>query len=211
MRLALAMPRRIRSQKTALLPFPPNLCEQPLPNYGRSKRCRSVADYSDINGTAFKIDPALTGARILLKGIGGPVPATPPAPDGTGIPPGQYHGSISATYIEGSLATNDLVLYAIDEDINTAHILNDPNLAKNDRNSLWKWTIGGTPPVGGSDVVPTKVSNGVGGAVIGDFPAGGIVVDLAHGPDGKFYMAQIVRRACNQVSWSSIQPRETLS
>jgi hypothetical protein len=157
-----------------------------------------VSDYSDVNGNVFKMDSGLTTATYLLGGIGGPIPpgcpcgtgGTPTSPDATGIPAGQNHGSISATYITGSTATGDLTMWAIDEDINSAHVLNDTNAAKNDRNSLWKWTIGGPVGTTGFTGMPTKVSNGTGGTLIGDFPDGGIVVDLAHGPDGKFYMAQ---------------------
>jgi hypothetical protein len=147
-----------------------------------------VADYSDINGTVFKLNSDLSGnSDIVLAGIGGPgwnAGATPPTaplyPDGTSIPPEQNHGSISSLYIDGSLAGGDLVVYGVDEDINSAHF---GGTAQNDRNSIWRWDVGGTA---NSSVTPTKI----GGGMIGDFPAGGIAIDMDRGDDGKFYLSQ---------------------
>lgn len=143
-----------------------------------------VADYSDINGTVWKLDQALTASQIVLAGIGGPAPPDPPTnPDGTGLPEGQNHGSISSLHVEGALAGGDLVLYAIDEDINSAHF---GGTVQGDRNSVWRWDIGSSIPTDGSTVTPTKI----GGGLIGTFPAGGITVDFARGADGKFYLSQ---------------------
>jgi hypothetical protein len=75
------------------------------------------------------------------------------------------------------------VLYGVDEDINSAHF---GGTVQNDRNSIWKWEIGGTPAAGGSAAIPTKI----GGGMIGDFPAGGILIDMEKGADGKFYLSQ---------------------
>lgn len=159
-----------------------------------------VADYSDINGNVFKIDPMLTASQIMLAGIGGPAPPVPPTnPDGTGLPAGQNHGSISSLHIEGTFAGNDLVMYAVDEDLNSAHFT--PGGVQNDRNSVWRWDIGGTPPATGSTVTPTKI----GGGLIGDFPAGGILIDMSRGADGKFYLSQN-RSAGNQVGIQVLDP-----
>ena len=145
-----------------------------------------VADYSDVNGTIFKVDPALNNSVIVLAGIGGPgfgtgtPPSAPLYPDGTSIPPEQNHGSISSVWVEGSLAAGNLVVYAVDEDINSAHF---GGAAQNDRNSLWRWDVGSGAP---STVTPTKI----GGSLIGDFGPGGITVDMTRGADGKFYLSQ---------------------
>ena len=110
------------------------------------------------------------------------------------LPAGQNHGSISSVYTTGSLADGNLVVYAIDEDINSAHF---GGTQQGDRNSLWKWTVGSGGDANGANYngTPTQLTAGVPGAnqtlgLIGDFPAGGIVVDLAVGPNGNFYMSQ---------------------
>jgi hypothetical protein len=153
-----------------------------------------VADYSDINGWAFVVTPNLTSATNLVKDFGGP--ATPLGPDGTALPAGQNHGSISSIWVEGSLATNDLKLYAMDEDINSAHF---GGTEQNDRNSLWRWDVNGTP---NSTVTPVQIAKGVASlqtaapkvpapnGLIGDFPPGGIIVDMTRGPTGKWYLSQ---------------------
>ena len=140
-----------------------------------------VADYSDANGQLFKITPNLLTARNIFEGFGGPAPVGT-TPDGTGLPAGQNHGSFSSSHVEGAFGTADFKVWAMDEDINTAHF--SPGGIQNDRNSLWRWDVGATTP---SNVTPTKIAGGL----IGDFPAGGINVDMTRGPDGKFYMTQL--------------------
>ena len=145
-----------------------------------------VADYSDVNGNVFQLNPSLTTSQIMLEGIGGPgyvPPAPAPFPDGTAIPPGQNHGSISSIWVEGSFAEGNLVMYAVDEDINSAHF---GGTEQNDRNSVWRYDIGSLPGPNGSNVVPTKI----GGGLMGGFPAGGILIDMERGLDGKFYLSQ---------------------
>jgi len=163
-----------------------------------------VADYSDANGQLFQVNPNISiaggvagvspTAKNIFAGFGGP--ATPIGGDGTALPAGQNHGSISSVYVTGSLATNDLVVYAVDEDLNSTHVAGTTGNAS-DRNSLWKWTVGGGGDANGANysAMPTQVHAGAGGTgvttgLIGDFPAGGIIVDMAHGADGKFYLAQ---------------------
>jgi len=155
-----------------------------------------VSDYSDINGQLFRVDANLSGsptATNIFAGFGGPAPPVPPVnPDGTGLPAGQNHGSISASVVTGSLAGGNLNVWAVDEDLNSAHF---GGASTNDRNSLWQWNIGGTP---NSTVVPTQLAPGVvttaapsvPNGLIGDFPVGGITVDMARGTDGRFYLAQ---------------------
>jgi len=194
-----------------------------------------VTDYSDINGQLFRVDPNISIANgagtnqtavNVFAGFGGPF--TPAGPDGTALPAGQNHGSISSVYTTGSLATNDLVVYAVDEDLNSAHVQNDTTKPQNDRNSLWKWTVGGT--VGNFSAMPTQITAGVVTnptpfpayvpGLIGDFPAGGIVVDMVHGPDGKFYLGQnrsagnqdglIVTDPTGAIIWDSIATSRTI-
>jgi hypothetical protein len=173
-----------------------------------------VADYSDANGNVFAVNADFTAAQIMLAGIGGPgwdnqtrdpvtgeLVNTAPFPDQTAIPPGQNHGSISGIHVEGSFAQGNLVLYAVDEDINSAHF---GGTETEDRNSIWKWEIGGLPDANGSNVTPTKI----GGGMIGWFAPGGILIDMEKGKDGKFYLSQN-RSVGNEVGIQVISPDGT--
>lgn len=180
-------------------------------------------DYSDVNGQVFLVQPNLSGGATtsvnLLAGFGGP--ATPV--DGTGNPltadatalgpdPGcpagkcttnfQNHGSVSASVASGSLSGGNLVLYTLDEDLDSKHF---GGSSTTDRNSVWQYSIGGSVPAGGYNGTPTQLAPGVAtptfptipNGLIGDFPPGGIVADMTRGPDGKFYLSQN-RSAGNQ-------------
>jgi hypothetical protein len=147
-----------------------------------------VVDWSDANGNAFQVNPMLTESRNLFAGYGGPTPPldammNPTTPDGTGLPETQNHGSVASIYAQGSLANNNLVVYTIDEDLNSAHVSGVTTDPKNDRNSVWRYNIGGTVP---ATAMPTKVAGGL----IGFVPGGGVQVDLDFGADGKIYMSQ---------------------
>ena len=69
-----------------------------------------VSDWSDANGNVYEINPAMTEGRQILQDFGG---------SSTNIGDGRNHGSIAAAYVTGSRATNDLVVWTIDEDLNT--------------------------------------------------------------------------------------------
>ena len=157
-----------------------------------------AADWADANSNAFVISPDLqTGANLFTGYLGTSGSANP---DGTSLPAGQYHGSMPAVYPEGTTTftkdgggvyngfqTNSLVLYTLDEDMNSAHVSGVTTDPQNDRNSIWKHDIGSvTAPV---NVVPTKVFGGPTG-LIGDVATGGITADFTRGPDGKFYTSQ---------------------
>ncbi len=150
--------------------------------------------------------------------------------DGTGLPAGQNHGSISAVYTTGSLAAGNLVVYAMDEDLNSTHVAGATGNAP-DRNSLWKWTVGAGGDANGANysVMPTQLTPGVSTApafpaynpgLIGDFPAGGIIVDMAHSPDGHFYMAEnrsggtvdglVVADSTGAIVWDSLAASRTI-
>ena len=120
-----------------------------------------IADWSDNTGCLFVTDPNVgenAMAINVFEGIGGP------------SAPIYYHGSVYACYVEGSLATGDLVVYSGDEDLAPA-------------SSVWRYDIGAGPlPYAGE---PTLL-----------FTAGltlSQVADLARGPDGTWYKSQ--RRA----------------
>jgi hypothetical protein len=127
-----------------------------------------VADFSDANGNVYRLSPNLTAVQQMLAGIGGP--AT--------LPAGQNHGSTTAVYVEGSAAGGNLAMYTLDEDLKSSQF---GGPAGDDRNSLWRYSIGGAAlPYTGT---PAKV-NTVNVLV----PLA--TSDLDRGADGKFYLAQ---------------------
>jgi uncharacterized surface protein with fasciclin (FAS1) repeats len=132
-----------------------------------------VGDFGDTNGSLYVMGPDVTGGENLF-----------PGPTGSGFPlfnsSGKTHGSIAAAHVEGSLSAGNLVVYVIDEDLQS----NKDSNTQNERNSIWRWDIGAGPlPTTNS---PVKVSSfGI------TFAAQ--LTDLARGPDGKFYKSQ--RRA----------------
>jgi len=168
-----------------------------------------ATDYSDANGQLFQVQPNLSGGATtsvnIFAGFGGPAtptggtPAAPLTADQTalgpdpGCPAGkctttfQNHGSVSSSWTTGSLANGNLVVYTLDEDLNSKHF-GGANF--NDRQSVWQYNIG-SGAAGGSTVTPTQVVlGGAPNGLIGDFPAGGIIADMTRGPDGKFYLSQ---------------------
>ncbi len=166
-----------------------------------------AADYSDTNGNLFLIQPNLTGGATtsvnVLAQFGGQPPLLdgnnqPTTSDGTGLPPGQNHGSISSSFATGSLAAGNLTVYTLDEDLDSAHFGGSGPNAKADRNSIWRYDIGGSIPDAGYSGTPTQYAPGAptppapaaSNGLIGDFPQGGITADMTRGPDGKFYVSQ---------------------
>jgi hypothetical protein len=127
-----------------------------------------IADFSDATGNVWRMSSTLTTPTQMLDVIGGP----------TALPAGQNHGSTLATWVEGSLADGNLVMYTVDEDLTSAHF---GGPAGDDRNSLWRYNIGGGSLP--STVTPTKVN-----ATNVLVPAA--TSDMERGKDGKFYMAQ---------------------
>jgi hypothetical protein len=190
-----------------------------------------ASDYSDVNGQLFQIQSNLTGGATtstnIFAGFGGPPQPTAsdgttvqPTADGTGLGPDpgctgalrgctpthQNHGSISSSWATGSLAGGNLVVYTLDEDLDSAHFGGTGANSQSDRNSVWQYNIGGSIPSGGYTAnpnaqlaagAPTPAAPTVPNGLIGDFGPGGIVADMTRGPDGKFYLAQN-RSAGNQ-------------
>jgi hypothetical protein len=90
----------------------------------------------------------------------------------------QNHGSVSAIALTGRPSAGNLVIHTIDEDLTG-------DGSNTDLNSLWRYNVGAT--TAGFNGVPTQLAKRV---LISDFLAGGIITDLARGPDGKFYFSQ---------------------
>jgi hypothetical protein len=166
-----------------------------------------ASDFSDQNGQLFQVQPNLSGGATtsvnVLAGFGGPPPPTDvngqaTTADGTGLSASQNHGSIASSWTAGSLAAGNLVVYALDEDLDSAHFGGSGPNNKADRNSVWQYNIGGSIPSDGYSGTPTQLAPGVStpaapnvaNGLIGDFPAGGLTVDMTRGPDGKFYVSQ---------------------
>lgn len=127
-----------------------------------------TADFSDANGNVNQASADLAVGSRLLSGVGGP----------SAVPAGQYHGSTTAVFVEGSAATGDLVLYSMDEDLTSANV---GGVGTTDKNSLWRYNIGaGALP---SAVIPTKVN-------ATNVLLSGATSDMDKGADGKFYLAQ---------------------
>jgi hypothetical protein len=127
-----------------------------------------IADFSDATGNVWRMSSTLTTPTQMLAGVGGP----------TALPAGQNHGSTLATWVEGSLAGGDLVMYTVDEDLTSAQF---GGPAGDDRNSLWRYDIGGGSLP--SSVIPTKVNTT-------NVLVPAATSDMERGKDGKFYLAQ---------------------
>jgi hypothetical protein len=138
-----------------------------------------VADFADVNSNVFAVDPNLGASKILLTGITGTTGTA--NPDGTSLAVGMNHGSVVSAAVTGSLATNDLVLYTLDEDLTSAHVTG--NLSDNtaDKYSVWKYNIGGGPLT--VSTMPTKVVDHLSAS------AGNTFADMDRGADGKFYLS----------------------
>jgi hypothetical protein len=91
-----------------------------------------VSDWSDANGSVYMFTADMANGTNILGGPIGAVGSVRPMAAGT------LHGSISATAITGSRATNDLTLYTVDEDlqedINALAPLTQVN-------SIWRWNL----------------------------------------------------------------------
>src|SRR4051794_26078483 len=130
-----------------------------------------VADFADANSNAFIVNNNMTASQIIFTGIAGTSP----------LPAGQNHGSIISVAVTGSLTTNNLVVYTLDEDLTTAQVTGNPSDSTTDKFSVWKYDIGGGPLTWST--MPTKVVDHLA-------PTGGnTFTDMDRGADGKFYLS----------------------
>jgi len=127
-----------------------------------------VTGFADSLSGVWRLPPDLSSNTQLLQGTTGP----------TALPAGQNHGSATSTYVEGSSAGGNLVLYTVDEDLTSAQ-LGGP--AGDDRNSLWQYNLGGGPLP--SNVTPTKVNQT-------NVLVPAATSDMQRGADGKWYLGQ---------------------
>jgi hypothetical protein len=135
-----------------------------------------VADFSDTNGNVWRMNSTMTTDDQTLFGVGGPA----------AVPAGQFHGSTTGVYVEGSSANGNLVMYTLDEDLTTSNVTGAGSTT--DKNSLWRYDINGAAlPFTGA---PTKVNQTNELVPLA-------TSDLERGIDGKFYLGQ-TRSAGNE-------------
>lgn len=157
-----------------------------------------VTGFGDAISGVFRVSPDLLTLDNVLTATTGP----------TALPPGQNHGSVVATYVEGSIAGGNLVVYTMDEDLTTAQVTGTGSTT--DLGSVWKYTINGGPlPY---SAMPTKLVG---------LPAPGATGDLDRGADGKFYVSEnrsagneaglIVTDASGTVLWDSLTASKALA
>lgn len=113
-----------------------------------------ITDWSDAHGGLYVTDPNVAtnaAATHVLPFLGGPSATT------------NNHGSMSAVWIEGSLAQGNLVVYTQDEDLVP-------------KNGVWRYDIGAGPLPYAAD-----------GTLAFSFGLNSQYSDLVRGPDGKWY------------------------
>jgi hypothetical protein len=130
-----------------------------------------IAEFADANSNIFILNPDLTQSTLLLAGITGPTP----------VPPGQNHGGSISVAVTGSLATNDLVVYSLDEDLTTFDVTGSGSTT--DGFSVWKYTLTGPVPTNGFTTMPVKAATAV------SPNAGNTFTDMDRGADGKIYLS----------------------
>jgi hypothetical protein len=136
-----------------------------------------VSDLADANSNVFAVTADLSASDTLFLGFIGT--SGNANPDGTSLMPDMNHGSVASAVTTGSLGTNNLVIYTLDEDMTTAHVTGNLGQSTTDKYSVWKYTVNGGPtPL---NTMPTKVTTG-----ITPTPLFG---DMDRGADGKFYLS----------------------
>jgi hypothetical protein len=129
-----------------------------------------VCDWSDSTGSLYVTAPdvgAGSGRNVLGGPTGSPFPVTAT----------RIHGSIAAAVVEGSLGAGNLVVYFIDEDLQTDRASTTQNM----RNTLWRHDIGGSLP--GPEVPPTRM-----GTATPWINFASQTMDLSRGTNGYFYV-----------------------
>ena len=133
-----------------------------------------ITDWSDATGNLYVMDPDATAGQYVLKQLNGTSPAAK-IPVGTG----NNHGSVTAVHVEGSLATSNLVVYTIDEDLQT----NKTSTATNNINTLWRYDVGAGPLPYNSDPVKVWQPTSIDG-----ISTSSQVMDVERGTNGYFYV-----------------------
>lgn len=93
-----------------------------------------ICNWLDTTGNLYRTDPnvsATSGTNVFQLEAGPLAGATSP-----GLPANYNHGSIAEVYVTGSLATGDLTVYSVDEDLESTPFL------LSELNSLWRYDIG---------------------------------------------------------------------
>lgn len=105
-----------------------------------------LGDYSDASGGLKYASPDLTTGGLVLDIEDGP---TYGVPAGSETP---IHGSISSRpYVTGSLGT-DLVVYAVDEDLESVYL-------SEEFNNIWRWDVGAATNYAGAPQLIVNATN----------------------------------------------------
>jgi hypothetical protein len=94
-----------------------------------------IGDWSDASGNLYVTDPDVTTNQFVLQPLSGAGAAIVP------VTSANNHGSIAAVAVSGSLTGGDLVVFTVDEDLQSDR----DSAAATELNSLWKYTIGSGP------------------------------------------------------------------
>ncbi len=130
-----------------------------------------ISGFADGASGVFQASPDLVSLNNVLSGTTGPFP----------LPAGQNHGSVLQAVVVGSTATNDMVIYTIDEDLSPEHVAGTGDGTAL-TNSVWRYDINGSAlPY---SAMPTFVKDA-------PIPNVSNIFDLARGPDGKLYFVQV--------------------
>ena len=148
-----------------------------------------ISDASDPTGGIYYTDPDVTTGGNLLAGLGGAQPIA-----------GQNHGSILSTpVVTGSLASGDLVLYTIDQDLSAS--------APDTGSHVWRYDIGSSTNFAGQPTLALDAStfsdtpggspiliDTNGGTLDGPFSDTAILSDITRDPrTGNFIIMQLNR------------------
>ena len=160
--------------KTGGLNFATGTTSSPYrPKVGRNDNNVYIADWSDGSGNLYMMTPTLeapAGGAFALK----PLTGTAAVPVGLD----NNHGSVAAVEVLGSVATSDLRIFTVDEDLQTDR----EQTALNEMNSLWRYDVGAGPLPWGE--VPAAKLNGAPINFVSQ------VMDLSYSPgSGYLYMS----------------------
>ena len=139
-----------------------------------------ITDWSDGAGNLYLADPNLSADSgqlvfppLVTNVLTGTIGVNP-------VGSANNHGSIDSVVVVGSLAKGNLVVYTVDEDLQSDR----EDATKIMLDSVWRYEIGTGPlPYAGEPPAEPFFKNPAMGAYGGQF------MDLDRGPDGKLYLA----------------------